>query len=82
MGEFAYLEFSTALLEGGASRYLRGDVNGDGNVDITDINILINIVLGIDSADNYDGRAYINDDSSVDISDVNLAISLMLNIAI
>lgn len=57
---------------------LRGDVNGDGVVDIADVNIVINIMLGKDDADNYDGRAYVNDDKVVDIADVNLVINLML----
>lgn len=57
----------------------RGDVNADGMVDIADVNIVINIMLGKDSADNYDGRAYLaGDDLRVDIADVNAAINLML----
>lgn len=58
---------------------LKGDVNGDGIVDITDINIMINIILGKDSADNYDGRAYITDDDAIDISDINTIINIILN---
>lgn len=58
---------------------LRGDVNNDGKVDISDVNIVINIMLGKDSADNYDGRAYITEgDTSVDISDVNAVINIMI----
>ena len=60
------------------SDLLRGDVNADGQVDIADVNILINIMLGKDDADNYDGRAYLTDDMVVDIADVNAAINLML----
>ena len=60
------------------SDLLRGDVNADGKVDIADVNILINIMLGKDDADNYDGRAYLTDDMVVDIADVNAVINLML----
>lgn len=57
----------------------RGDVNADGLVDIADVNIIINIMLGKDSADNYDGRAYLTEgDTDVDIADVNASINLML----
>ncbi len=56
----------------------RGDVNADGQVDIADVNIVINIMLGKDDADNYDGRAYLTDDMEVDIADVNAVINLML----
>lgn len=58
---------------------MRGDINCDGHVDIADVNIIINIMLGKDNADNYDGRAYITEgDQVVDISDVNAVINLML----
>ena len=55
-----------------------GDVNNDGSVDIKDLNIVINIVLGQDSAAKYDGRADVNGDSRVDIVDVNAIINLIL----
>lgn len=57
---------------------LPGDVNGDGVVDITDANIVINILLGKDAADNYNDRADINGDANVDIADANTAINLLL----
>ena len=58
---------------------LLGDVNGDGVVDIADVNALINIMLGRDSAEAYDGRAFVTEgDQEVDIADVNAAINIML----
>lgn len=58
---------------------LRGDVDGDGQVDVADVNILINIMLGRDSADNYDGRAYVTQgDAIVDVADINAVINIML----
>ena len=52
-----------------------GDVNGDGVVDISDVNAVINMMLGkvemVAAAD-------INGDGQVDISDVNAVINLML----
>ncbi len=61
------------------SAALKGDVNGDGSVDISDVNILINIMLGIDRAETYDGRAYVTDgDTIVDVADVNAVINIML----
>ncbi len=57
---------------------VKGDINGDGLVDIDDVNILINIILENDSADRYDGRAYITDDDDIDIEDVNVLINLIL----
>ena len=57
---------------------LLGDINLDGTVDVTDVNILIAIILGRDSASNYDHRAYINDDDTIDVSDVNALVAIIL----
>ncbi len=36
-------------------------------------------MLGKDSADNYDGRAYVTDgDTSIDVADVNVVVNIML----
>ena len=56
----------------------RGDVNGDGNVDIEDVNIIINIILGKDSADNYNGRAQVMGNPGVDVADMNEVINIVL----
>lgn len=58
---------------------LLGDVNGDGKVDITDVNVIINIMLGKDDAANYGGRANVTgDDDTIDVSDVNAVINIVL----
>ena len=59
-------------------RTLLGDVNLDGKVDVTDINIVVNIILGKDHAENYDGRANLNGDAKVDVSDVNVLVNMIL----
>ncbi len=59
----------------GSTGGVKGDLNGDGIVDITDVNMAINMVLGkVDktSAGDLDGSG------DVDITDVNLVINLML----
>lgn len=55
-----------------------GDVNGDGSVDIADINVIIAIMLDQQSAADYEGRADVNGDNSVDIADINAIIAIML----
>lgn len=53
-----------------------GDVNGDGEVNIADINVLIDIILtGTDSSE---GRSDVNGDGEVSIADVNTLISFIL----
>ena len=64
--------------EVGGPTYKTGDVNGDGEVDVNDVNILINIVLGTDSADKYEGRANVDGVGDVDVADVNALINLVL----
>ncbi|MBR6283199.1 MAG: chitobiase/beta-hexosaminidase C-terminal domain-containing protein [Muribaculaceae bacterium] len=52
-----------------------GDVNGDKVVDIDDVNIIINIILGKSAQTT---QADVNQDGAVDIDDVNMIINLML----
>ena len=53
------------------------DVNGDGEINILDINILINIILGSGgSSDNL--RPDVNGDGEVNIVDVNMIINAIL----
>ncbi|MBQ0116126.1 MAG: dockerin type I repeat-containing protein, partial [Bacteroidales bacterium] len=66
------------MTQGTKPAYKTGDVNNDGSVDIKDLNIVINIVLGQDDAANYQGRADVNADGRVDIVDVNAIINLIL----
>ena len=55
---------------------LRGDLNGDGVVDVQDVNTLINMVLGeLPQTDEAD----LNGDGTADIADVNELINLVLN---
>ena len=61
-----------------APLYDRGDVNADGNIDGSDINLLIDVVLGKQDAELYDGRADVNGDGNVDGSDINMLIDIVL----
>ena len=57
---------------------LRGDVNGDGEINIADINVIIGIVLGGTVDDNVLSRADVQSDSEVNIADINAVIALIL----
>ena len=52
-----------------------GDVTGDGKVDVSDVNQVINMMLG---KAEQTVRADVNGDGKVDVSDVNQVINLML----
>ncbi len=57
------------------ARAIQGDTNGDGKVDIADVNAAINVMLG--KAD-YSFMCDANFDGKVDIADVNIIINNML----
>ena len=57
---------------------IAGDLNGDGNIDIEDVNLLINVILELQSPDTLSGNADITGDGNVDIEDVNALINLIL----
>ena len=58
--------------------YKLGDVNGDENVNITDVNELIRVVQNSIELDNYHAEAAdINGDGQINITDVNLLIAII-----
>jgi len=57
-----------------------GDVNGDGEVNIGDINLLITTILGGDVSEDVRRRADVNNDGEVNIGDINMVISFILGI--
>lgn len=60
----------------GQSAPILGDLNDDGEVDVTDVNILINIILG--QLSQCDGEPDLNGDGSIDVADVNIMVNIML----
>lgn len=67
-------DISFVFMAGQGAPAVPGDVNGDGMVDIADVNIVINVMLG--KADNE--AADVTGDKHVDIADVNAIINAML----
>ena len=58
---------------------LKGDVNGDGEINIGDVNCQLAVILGLKTPEDYDGRADVNGDGEVNIADVNAVITIILN---
>ena len=56
-----------------------GDVNGDGEINISDINTLIDVIMGGNNDEMTFQRADVNNDSEVNISDINTLIDMILN---
>ena len=58
--------------DGGA--YLRGDVNGDGEVNLADVNAIIDVILG----GQPNPRADVSEDDEINIADINAEIDIIL----
>ena len=67
---FAVLALMGALTAGAKT----GDVNGDGEVNISDVNAVINIILD----GSADASGDVNGDGEVNISDINMVINVIL----
>ena len=59
-------------------QFLKGDVNGDGEVNIADINALIDIILGGYADEATLKRADVNEDAEINIADINALIDIIL----
>lgn len=57
---------------------MKGDVNLDGSVDISDVVLMVNYILGNDSSANVLQNGDMNDDQRVDISDVVALVNIIL----
>ena len=57
---------------------LPGDLNGDGSVDVEDVNALINVILETISPTQLAGNSDIDGSGTTDIADVNVLINMIL----
>ena len=57
---------------------IRGDLNGDKKVDVSDVNILINLILELPTE--VQGDPDLDNDNKVDVSDVNAMINIILDL--
>ncbi|MBQ6079194.1 MAG: dockerin type I repeat-containing protein [Muribaculaceae bacterium] len=64
------------FVKGGAPEPIKGDVNGDGEVNISDVNAVIDAILSSSSGNE---AADVNKDGEVNISDINAVIDIILN---
>ena len=83
LGLFTYLShtadnLSKAIPIPGAYHQIAGDLNCDGNVDVSDLNALIDIMLGLASASDYPNNGDCTNDGIVDVNDVNFIATILL----
>jgi len=58
--------------------WLRGDVNGDGEVTVADVNAVIDIIMGFTASEATMARADVNGDGEISVADVNEVIDIIL----
>jgi len=63
---------------GGPVGFITGDVNGDNEVNIADINALLDVILKDTDDDDLKKRADVNTDGEINIADVNGVIDIIL----
>ena len=77
--ESAWSNFECVTLFKNGPAYERGDVNGDGNINMADVAILVNYLLSDDATGIDLDAANCNQDDNVNISDVTVLISYLLS---
>ncbi len=65
--------------EGWGPQLLKGDVNGDGDVNVNDVTVLINYILGKNPTPFVEANADVNGDEAINVNDVTALINMILN---
>ena len=63
---------------GGGEEPLKGDVNRDGKVNVSDVTALVNMILGVVAKD--EETADVNKDGKINVSDVTALINIILGV--
>ena len=83
-----YIDKTYAHIDGGTTNpgyftyknaSLLGDVTGEGDVDVSDVNAVINIILHKKTQADYPGNADVTGEGNIDVSDVNAIINIILH---
>ena len=86
--DWGHIDHEYARIDGGpecpgyftaAPQVVIGDVTGEGDVDVSDVNAVINIILHKKTEADYPGNADITGEGNIDVSDVNAIINIILN---
>ncbi|MBO4871516.1 MAG: hypothetical protein J5565_05990 [Muribaculaceae bacterium] len=76
----AIIEAKVLAYKNGSGVVVVGDVDGDGKVDVSDVNVIINVILEQNTDPDTKLKADLDGDGKVDVSDVNKAINLILEL--
>ena len=76
-GSNSYFTGEIEILPGAG--FIKGDVNGDGAVNVSDVTALVNMILGTLPKD--EARADVNGDGVVNVSDVTALVNIILGVS-
>ena len=80
----SHVDAAYAHIDGGPSNpgyltekpgWLRGDVNGDGDINVMDITALIDVIMN----DGDNPRADVNEDGNINVMDITALIDIIMN---
>ena len=74
---FVYLD--TKFKELSASSTLKGDINGDGEVNVADVTTLVDYILGKNPTNCNESACDINGDNEINVSDVTSLVDIILS---
>ena len=75
---FTIFAFMLVAFTGNAQSTQKGDVNGDGDISVNDVAMIVNYILGITDSNFIIANADINGDGEIDINDVMGTVSTIL----
>ena len=76
--EMTTVIYTKVELASGSASSVLGDVNGDGDVSVNDVAMIVNYILGIIDSNFIIANADINGDGEIDINDVMGTVSIIL----
>lgn len=72
-------ELKYHFVQGEISENKKGDVNGDGEVNVSDVTALVNMILGVQEKD--EARADVDGNGVINVSDVTALVNIILGVA-
>lgn len=72
-------ELTYHFIQGEISENKKGDVNGDGEVNVSDVTALVNMILGVQEKD--EARADVDGNGVINVSDVTALVNIILGVA-
>ena len=74
-----FLAISLLLCLSSSAATRKGDVNGDGDISLLDITMMVDYVLGVSNSSFIFANADINNDKEISLADILLVVDMILS---